>query len=63
VKVDMSRFNFKDAATVAADLLSMAPSPQTLASIEKGVQRRSTGYTTLADTSMDQHFTRRSLAI
>jgi uncharacterized protein (DUF1800 family) len=40
VKVDMSRFNFKDPSAVAADLLSTAPSPQTLASIEKGIQSK-----------------------
>jgi len=40
VKVDMSRFNFKDPSTVAADLLGTAPSPQTLASIEKGIQSK-----------------------
>ena len=40
IKVDMSRFNFKDPAAVAGDLLSTAPSPQTLASIEKGVQEK-----------------------
>ena len=40
VKVDMSRFNFKDPSAVAGDLLSTAPSPQTLASIEKGIQSK-----------------------
>jgi len=40
VKIDMSRFNFKDPATVAGDLLGSAPSPQTLASIEKGIQNK-----------------------
>jgi len=40
VKVDMSRFNFKDPAAVAGDLLGTAPSPQTLASIEKGIQNK-----------------------
>jgi uncharacterized protein (DUF1800 family) len=38
VKVDISRFNFKDPRTVAGELLSGAPSPSTLAAIEKGVQ-------------------------
>jgi uncharacterized protein (DUF1800 family) len=38
IKIDMSRFNFKDPATVAADILSSAPSPQTLAAMEKGVK-------------------------
>jgi uncharacterized protein (DUF1800 family) len=40
VKVDMSRFNFKDPSAVAGDLLGTAPSPQTLASIEKGIQSK-----------------------
>jgi uncharacterized protein (DUF1800 family) len=40
VRVDMSRFNFKDPSAVAGDLLSTAPSPQTLASIEKGIQNK-----------------------
>jgi uncharacterized protein (DUF1800 family) len=40
VKVDMSRFNFKDPSAVASDLLSTAPTPQTLASIEKGIQSK-----------------------
>jgi uncharacterized protein (DUF1800 family) len=38
IKIDMSRFNFKDPATVAAELLSGAPSAQTLAAIEMGVK-------------------------
>jgi len=37
-KVDMSKFNFKDARTVAAEILNTAPSPSTLAAIEKGIQ-------------------------
>jgi uncharacterized protein (DUF1800 family) len=40
VKVDMSRFNFKYPSAVAGDLLGTAPSPQTLASIEKGIQSK-----------------------
>jgi uncharacterized protein (DUF1800 family) len=40
VRVDMSRFNFKDPSAVAGDLLSTTPSPQTLASIEKGIQNK-----------------------
>jgi uncharacterized protein (DUF1800 family) len=40
VKVDMSRFNFKDPSVVASDLLSTPPTPQTLASIEKGIQSK-----------------------
>jgi uncharacterized protein (DUF1800 family) len=38
VKVDISRFNFKDPATVATALLGGAPSPSTLAAIETGIQ-------------------------
>jgi len=38
VKVDISRFNFKSPAAVAGELLSMAPSPAMLKSIEKGIQ-------------------------
>jgi len=37
-KVDMSKFNFKDARTVATEILNMAPSPSMLAAIEKGIQ-------------------------
>jgi len=40
ITIDKSRFNFKDAATVATQILSMSPSPSTLASIEKGVQEK-----------------------
>jgi uncharacterized protein (DUF1800 family) len=39
-RVDVSRFNFKTPAAVAGDLLGTAPSPATLAAIEKGVQER-----------------------
>jgi uncharacterized protein (DUF1800 family) len=38
VNVDISRFDFKDPSTVARTLLSTAPSPATLAAIEKGAQ-------------------------
>jgi uncharacterized protein (DUF1800 family) len=38
VKIDVSRFNFKNPATVAGELLNTAPSTQTLASIEKGIR-------------------------
>jgi uncharacterized protein (DUF1800 family) len=38
VKADMSRFNFKDPATVAGEILSAPPSPQTLTAIDKGIQ-------------------------
>jgi len=38
VKVDVSRFNFKDPASVAGEILSTAPSAQTVAAIEKGVK-------------------------
>jgi uncharacterized protein (DUF1800 family) len=37
-KVDMSKFNFKDIRTVAAEILNMAPSPSTLTAMEKGTQ-------------------------
>jgi hypothetical protein len=36
--VDISRFNFKDPPTVAAELLNRPPSSSTLAAIEEGVQ-------------------------
>ena len=38
VKVNLSRFNFKDAATVASELLGVRPSPSTLTAIEAGLQ-------------------------
>jgi uncharacterized protein (DUF1800 family) len=38
VKVDMSRFNFKDPTAVAGEILNFAPSAQTLTAIEKGIQ-------------------------
>jgi uncharacterized protein (DUF1800 family) len=38
VKVNLSRFNFKDAATVAGELLGVRASPSTLTAIEKGLQ-------------------------
>ena len=38
VKVDVTRFNFKDSSTVARTLLSTAPSAATLAAIDKGTQ-------------------------
>jgi hypothetical protein len=38
VKVDISRFNFKDPAAVARALMNMPPSPPTLAAIEQGIQ-------------------------
>ncbi|HJZ83164.1 MAG TPA: DUF1800 family protein, partial [Pyrinomonadaceae bacterium] len=38
VKFDISRFNFKDGAAVASQLLSMSASPSTLAAIQKGIQ-------------------------
>jgi uncharacterized protein (DUF1800 family) len=38
VKVEMSRFNFKDTATVATQLLGIRPSPSTLAAVEKGLE-------------------------
>jgi uncharacterized protein (DUF1800 family) len=38
VKVDVSRFNFKDVATVARTLLSRPASAPTLSAIEQGIQ-------------------------
>jgi uncharacterized protein (DUF1800 family) len=38
VTVDVTRFNFKDPSTVARTILSTAPSPATLAAIEKGTK-------------------------
>ena len=38
LKVDISRFNFKNVSAVAAEVLNVAPSPSMLAAIEKGVQ-------------------------
>jgi uncharacterized protein (DUF1800 family) len=40
VQADVSRFNFKEPAAVAADLLGMPPSPAMTAAIEKGIQGR-----------------------
>jgi uncharacterized protein (DUF1800 family) len=48
VKVDMSRFNFKDPSTVAGELLNRAPSPSTLAAIEQGLQGKEATPSTLA---------------
>jgi uncharacterized protein (DUF1800 family) len=48
VQVDVSRFNFKDPATVAKALLNAAPSPTTLAAIEQGIQNTEAAPSTLA---------------
>ena len=48
VKVDVSRFNFKNPAAVARELLNVAPSPTTLAAIEKGIQGKEATPSTLA---------------
>ena len=40
LKFDVSRFNFKDGATVAGLLLGTSASPSTLAAIEKGIQEK-----------------------
>jgi uncharacterized protein (DUF1800 family) len=40
VRADMSRFNFKQPAAVATELLGAPPAPATLESIEKGIQGR-----------------------
>jgi len=39
-RVDVSRFNFKTPAAVAADVLGTTPSSATLSAIEKGVQAK-----------------------
>jgi uncharacterized protein (DUF1800 family) len=48
VKANLSRFNFKDAATVAGELLGVPPSPPTLAAIEKGLQDKEASPSILA---------------
>jgi uncharacterized protein (DUF1800 family) len=48
VKVDSSRFNFKDPSAVARALLSTPASPSTLAAIEKGAQGTETTPSLLA---------------
>jgi uncharacterized protein (DUF1800 family) len=40
LKFDISRFNFKDGATVAGLILGTSASPSTLAAIEKGIQEK-----------------------
>jgi len=40
LKFDISRFNFKDGATVAGLLLGTSASPSTLTAIEKGIQEK-----------------------
>ena len=40
LKFDISRFNFKDGATVAGLILATSASPSTLAAIEKGIQEK-----------------------
>jgi len=47
MKVDLSRFNFKDPSMVAGELLNRAPSPSTLAAIEKGIQGKEATASTL----------------
>jgi uncharacterized protein (DUF1800 family) len=37
LKVDISRFNFKEPAVVASELLGMSPSASTLAAIQNGI--------------------------
>jgi len=39
-RVDISRFNFKPPAAVAADLLGVAPTAATLTAIEKGMENK-----------------------
>jgi uncharacterized protein (DUF1800 family) len=50
VKTDASRFNFKPPAVVASELLGIAPSPETLAAIEKSIQGREVTPSMLAAT-------------
>jgi uncharacterized protein (DUF1800 family) len=38
VRTDVSRFNFKDPSTVARELLNIAPAPEVLAAIAKGIE-------------------------
>jgi uncharacterized protein (DUF1800 family) len=40
MKFDISRFNFKDGATIAGQLLIMGPSPSTLTAIQKGTEEK-----------------------
>src|SRR5204863_4337981 len=37
VKIDISRFNFKSPAAVAADVLNISPSPSMLAALQQGI--------------------------
>ena len=46
--MDISRFNFKPPAAVAAELLSMAPTPAMLSAIEKGIEGKEAAPSTLA---------------
>ena len=46
--MDISRFNFKGASAVAAEVLNVAPSPSMLAAIEKGIQGTETTPSILA---------------
>lgn len=50
VKIDVSRFNFKLPSVVATELLGIAPSPETLAAIEKSIQGREATPSMLAAT-------------
>jgi len=49
VRVDLSRLNFKNPATVARELLGVAASPSTLAAIEKGIEGQEARPSTLAE--------------
>jgi uncharacterized protein (DUF1800 family) len=40
VKSDISRFNFKDPATIAAQLLSIPPAASMVSAIEKGIEQK-----------------------
>ncbi|HEY2382450.1 MAG TPA: DUF1800 domain-containing protein [Terriglobia bacterium] len=52
VTVDVNRFNAKTPAVVARDILSMPPSPATLAAIQKGIEGSQTAPSTLASLVM-----------
>jgi uncharacterized protein (DUF1800 family) len=52
VKVDISRFNFKEPSAVATELLGIAPSPSTLSAIQNGIQGKEATPSVLASLVM-----------
>jgi uncharacterized protein (DUF1800 family) len=48
IKVDISKFNFKPPSAVAAELLSMTPTPAMLSAIQKGIEGKEATPSTLA---------------